>query len=145
LKKALHQEINNLLSSTSNFCSKGYQIFFNDPNLNIKGKESQNQTTYTFVMPYTPTVYELYKGYLEKLETHKAEFEENNEFMKLERMVFETHTNTEDELYVKYRLMSFKTLKKIGLQILQNTYSPEKTDRIVMRVKHFEHSFSLFI
>ena len=90
-------------------------------------------------MPYTPTVYEIYKGYLEKLETNKSDFEENNEFMKLERMMFENHTNTEDELYVKYRLMSFKTLKKIGLQILQNTYSPEKTDRIVMRVKPVEN------
>ena len=90
-------------------------------------------------MPYTPTVYEIYKGYLEKLETNKSDFEENNEFMKLERMMFENHTNTEDELYVKYRLMSFKTLKKIGLQILQNTYSPEKTDRIVMRVKPTEN------
>lgn len=30
--------------------------------------------------------------------------------------------------------MAFKTLKKIGLQTLQNTYSPEKTDRIVIRV-----------
>ena len=60
------------------------------------------------------------------METDKSEIEENNEFMKLERMMFETPTNTEDELYVKYRLMSFKTLKKIGLQILQNTYSPEK-------------------
>ena len=73
------------------------------------------------------------------METDKSEIEENNEFMKLERMMFENHTNTEDELYVKYRLMSFKTLKKIGLQILQNTYSPEKTDRIVMRVKPTEN------
>ena len=135
MKKALHQEINNLLQSAANFCSKGYQIFFNDPNLLIKGKEIQNPNPYTFVMPFSPTVYELYKGYLEKIETLSGELVDNVEFMKIERIVFGNNTNSEDELYIKYRLMAFKTLKKIGLQILQNTYSPEKTDRIVLRVK----------
>ena len=86
-------------------------------------------------MPFSPTVYELYKGYLEKIETLSGELVDNVEFMKIERIVFGNNTNSEDELYIKYRLMAFKTLKKIGLQILQNTYSPEKTDRIVLRVK----------
>lgn len=87
-------------------------------------------------MPYTPTVYELYRNYLEKLESHKNDFGDS-EFMKIETLMFGSQLITEDELYKKYRLAAFKTLKKVGLQILQNTYSPEKTDRIVLRVMIF--------
>lgn len=126
------------MQSAANYCSKGFQIFFNDPSLNIKGKESVNTIHYNFVLPYPPTVYELYQKFLEG---QKDGIEENSEVLKVERVVFGVNTNSEDELYVKYRLMAFKTLKKIGLQILQNTYSPEKTDRIVMRVLFFLHFF----
>jgi len=99
-------------------------------------KESSNPNPYTFVMPYTPTVYELYRNYLEKLESHKNDFGDS-EFMKIETLMFGSQLITEDELYKKYRLAAFKNLKKVGLQILQNTYSPEKTDRIVLRVMIF--------
>lgn len=136
LKKALHEEINNLLQSAANYCSKAYQIFFNDPNLNIKSKENQppQANPYHLVMPFSPTIYELYKNYLFCLENKKDELNNNPEFMKIEKIIFGLGKSSEDELYMKYRLMAFKTLKKIGLPILQNTYSPEKTDRIVLRV-----------
>lgn len=95
----------------------------------------QTSAQYHLVMPFSPTIYELYKNYLTENEKNREDFENNTEFMKIEKIVFGSSKITEDELYLKYRLLAFKTLKKIGLPILQNTYSPEKTDRIVMRVQ----------
>ena len=40
LKKSLHDDINALLLNIAVLCSKGIQIFFNDPNLSLKSKES---------------------------------------------------------------------------------------------------------
>ena len=34
----------------------------------------------------------------------------------------------EDEIYTKYRLITLKSLKRLGLEILQSTYAIEKTD-----------------
>ena len=102
----------------------------------MKGKESSNPNPYTFVQPFTPTVYEMYKNYIEKMGKNKNDFADGH-FMRVECALFDSNLITEDELYKKYRLAAFKTLKKIGLQILQNTYSPEKTDRIVLRVFYF--------
>lgn len=39
-------------------------------------------------------------------------------------------TQDEDEIYSKYRIYILKTLKYIALDLLQNTYAPEKSDRI---------------
>ncbi len=41
------------------------------------------------------------------------------------------------ELEKRYRLYCFKVLKKIGLEILQNTYLPEKTHWVVIRASEW--------
>lgn len=41
------------------------------------------------------------------------------------------------ELQNKYRLYCFKVLKKLGLEILQNTYLPEKTHWVVVRTNEW--------
>lgn len=39
-------------------------------------------------------------------------------------------TKKEEEIYSKYRLFILKSIKNIALDLLQNTYAPEKVDRI---------------
>jgi hypothetical protein len=41
------------------------------------------------------------------------------------------------ELENKYRLYCFKVLKQLGLEILQNTYLPEKTHWVVVRTNEW--------
>ena len=37
----------------------------------------------------------------------------------------------------KYRLLVLESLKVLSLDLLQNCYSPERTDRVIVRVKEF--------
>lgn len=46
-------------------------------------------------------------------------------------------TVDEDELYIKYRLITIKTMQKLALDFLQNSYSNEKNDKIITRLKQF--------
>lgn len=59
--------------------------------------------------------------------------------------MFENLEDTSEASIInRYRFFCFKTLKNIGLSILQNTYSPERTDRIVVRAKEYmEYIFPL--
>lgn len=59
-------------------------------------------------------------------------------------MFFMVYDTSELGLTDRYRFFCLKTLKNLGLSILQNTYSPERTDRIVVRTKEFmEYIFPL--
>lgn len=52
-------------------------------------------------------------------------------------MFANAQTTDEDDIYEKYRLYILKTIKRIALDLLQNTYAPEKAERIVSRTREF--------
>ena len=47
------------------------------------------------------------------------------------------NSDDEDDLNGKYRIYILKTLKNISLDLLFNTYSPERSDRVAARTKDF--------
>lgn len=151
MKKELHNEITNLLILTAKISANQVSFLFNDPafykqvnkvserptgNELLQSINLQAQSLlYRVVLPLTPTIYELSRRYYDKLENKKrANDEEVSELTKIEAMMFEEETTTEEGLYNKYRLFCFQTLKKLALELLQNTYSSEKVDRIIGKV-----------
>jgi hypothetical protein len=41
-----------------------------------------------------------------------------------------SQTTDEEDIIKKYKLYALKTLQKVGLELLQNSYSSDKNDRI---------------
>ena len=143
LKKEMHAQINALLIACANTCAKTQPIFFNEPG-------AGEATPFKVIFPLPPTIYEIYKQYVSIPENAAAQdvdaqplspgipvdSEVMLENINVEKVMFtNVHTDTsESGLLDKYRLYAFKTLKKLGLTVIQNTYAPERIDRIIRRV-----------
>ena len=121
-------------------------IFFNQPG----GSDTQFKT----VLPFPPTLYEIYKSYVKNnkearktsdtsahsaLKIQSQQVEDLLDSVKIEKLMFQDfrEDTSEQSLTERYRLFALKTLKQIGLPVLQNSYSPERVDRIVVRVIFF--------
>lgn len=141
IKKELHAQITTLLMNLANNCAKLNSIVFNDP--------KAEGTKFKMVLPFPPTVYEIYKNYVKNKEAtttqiklvdgSQQDLEVLLDNIKIERLMFDKFESdtTETGLYDRYRLFCFKTLKRIGLLLVQNTYSPERIDRIIKKMKEF--------
>ena len=86
------------------------------------------------MLPFPPTVYSLYQTYVEKYKGDKGHSSRIGEITDFEKLMFEGLLEPEDMLYLRYRLYTFNTLQRTALELLQNTYSPERVDRVVVRV-----------
>jgi len=140
IKKELHAQITTLLMNLANNCAKLNSIVFNDP--------KAEGTKFKMVLPFPPTVYEIYKNYVKNKEAtttqiklvdgSQQDLEVLLDNIKIERLMFDKFESdtTETGLYDRYRLFCFKTLKRIGLLLVQNTYSPERIDRIIKKVTY---------
>lgn len=143
LKKDMHDQINTLLIAIANTCAKNNQFYFNEPG----GMSSSSR--FKTVLPFPPTIYEIYKNYKTSLNKaansgqsskRTSDVEQPEEIVSdsvnIEKLMFENYESDTSEtgLYFRYRLFAFKTLKRVALTLLQNTYSPEKIDRIIKRV-----------
>lgn len=59
---------------------------------------------------------------------------------------FQKIANSEELAIIdKYRLLILETLKSLSYNLLTNTYSPERTDRVVVRVKEYVEPLYLVI
>jgi hypothetical protein len=148
IKKEMHAQINTLLITASQICAKSLQIYFYDPALDA---EQTKGNPFFSVVPLPPTIYELYKNYQES--KYKNDGEHNNkggnvigesledylENISLEKLMFDEWDKKilDQDLYERYRIFCFKTHKRISLTLIQNTYSPERIDRIIKRTKDF--------
>ena len=56
-----------------------------------------------------------------------------------------SQSNDESAIIDKYRLLILETLKALSYNLLTNTYSPERTDRVVVRVKEYVEPLYLVI
>lgn len=138
-KKELHETINFLLLSCANVCSKNFQIFFNEPNSDTQGR-------FKMIFPLPPTIYEMYKQYNEDTTSNVVvtkdtnengqEYEETVQDHIIEKMMFDKIEKdySEYSLYTRYRLFCFKTLKRVALNLIQNTYAADRVDRVAKRV-----------
>lgn len=77
------------------------------------------------MLPLPPTIYEISK--LKPKERNNTDKE----------LLKNIRPGDNIELENKYRLYCFKVLKKLGLEILQNTYLPEKTHWVVVRTNEW--------
>jgi len=145
IKKEMHDQINVLLMSLANVCAKNTVIYFNDP------QAPQQTAKFRTILPFPPNVYENFKKHLATSDKpftmtaedssprrHEIEVLMENA-VKIEKLMFHNleGETSETGLYDRYRLFSFKTLKAVGLTVIQNTYSPERLDRIIIRMKDF--------
>ena len=126
-KKELHETINFLLLSCASICSKNSQILFNDASSDTTGK-------FRIVFPLPPSVYEMYKQSLEGAFNNESNASNDPP---IERMMFLNMDKDfgETSIYARYRLFCFKTLRRIALNLVQNTYAADKIDRVAKRVK----------
>ena len=69
-------------------------------------------------------------------ELQKIVRNKNNDHVSIESAMFEDWENKYEDHHLneRYRLFCFKTHKRISLTLIQNTYSPERIDRIIKRV-----------
>ncbi|KRX02740.1 Armadillo-type fold [Pseudocohnilembus persalinus] len=128
---------------------------------NNKNQQQPTQQTitlskYTVIAPFSPTVYEMALDYqmkifkidsinqgkqkknkriLDLIQQNGKENEKTDDIMV--HMFANAQTTETDEIYQKYRLYILKTIKNISLDLLQNTYAPERSDRIVSRTKEY--------
>jgi hypothetical protein len=59
---------------------------------------------------------------------------------------FEKITNSDEMAIIdKYRLLILETLKALPYNLLTNTYSPERADRVVVRTKEYVEPLYLVI
>ena len=131
-KKELHDTIGSLLLSCANICAKNSQIQFNDSAVNSYEK-------FRVVLPLPPTVFELYKQFAEENQDKEGSSNISNFSLgeySIEQMMFAgIEKDTSDAtLYTRYRLFCFKTLQRVALSLIQNTYAADKIDRIAARV-----------
>lgn len=127
-KKELHETINFLLLSCANICAKNSQILFNDTETGGQGK-------FKVILPLPPTIYEMYKAYLEESSQNNEGGNQAREST-VEKMMFANLDKDfgESSLYARYRLFCFKTLRRIALPLIQNTYAADRADRVAKRV-----------
>ncbi|EGR30936.1 n-terminal domain protein [Ichthyophthirius multifiliis] len=138
LKKELHDLIQEKFIFVSLWISSSQiQILFNEPVLN-----SQNNATYSseqdkkikqllltslqqykVLSPFTPIIYD---SILNSLKS-----QENNQLLD------DLESTEEIKIYNKYRLFMLESLKTFGLELLQNCYPSERTDRVIGKVKDF--------
>jgi len=65
----------------------------------------------------------------------------------LDSSIFFEKISNSDEFAIidKYRLLILETLKALSYNLLTNTYSPERTDRVVVRTKEYVEPLYLVI
>lgn len=136
-KKELHETISALLLSCANICAKNAQIIFNDTTMNTQDK-------FRVVFPLPPTIFELYKQYCEENPNRDGVVYNSSEFS-VEQMMFAGMEKDimESTLYTRYRLFCFKTLQRVALSLIQNTYAADKIDRVAARVRYLFIIFNL--
>jgi len=145
IKKEMHAQINALLVQIANTSAKNVVIYFNRPG------SGADVPKFRTVAPFSPTIYSIYKSYVSNeskvhsLPGSQNELGENvevdagQENFKIEKLMFRNFEDdvSEQSLYDRYRLFGLKTLKQVGLPVLQNSYSPERIDRVIVRTKEF--------
>ena len=129
----------------SQICANNLQIYYQNPTIDID-KVPENQVFHT-IFPLSPSIYELHKIYLQKklkfgnnnAQVNFGDEDENFEHVSIESAMFEDWENKYEDHHLneRYRLFCFKTHKRISLTLIQNTYSPERIDRIIKRVIFF--------
>ena len=133
--------MNSLLIIASQICANNLQIHYQNPNIGID-KVAENNVFHT-IIPLSPSIYELHKIYLQKKNKFRNnnahDEDENSEHISIESAMFEDWENKYEDHHLneRYRLFCFKTHKRISLTLIQNTYSPERIDRIIKRVIQF--------
>ena len=142
-KKELHEQINALLMSCAIVCAKTSQIHFNDPN--------SKEVKFKVIFPLPPTVYEMYRHYHDEKNRNPRSRSSSRDFgadgidreLAIGRAMFEDMEIdfAEHSLYVRYRLFCFKTLRRVALNLIQNTYAADRTDRVAKRVSYSTLSF----
>ncbi|CAK55597.1 unnamed protein product (macronuclear) [Paramecium tetraurelia] len=127
-----HEFINDKLKYVAQFGGK-LNIFWNDPGIKSEGDDLFQQYSIKFkvVTPLTPTLYDIYLNVIRSLNK-----EVQYEVTDIEKLIFSQLSSvTEDFIQTIYRLMCIKTLKNVALELLQNSYAVEKTERVVLRCK----------
>lgn len=110
--------MNKLLKQVATIASKKEPLFYEDP---TKTTFEEENLKYRIVLPIPPSLFEIYK----------AKTKDRDELDKqLFLPVRVGDTPTIDKVN---RLWCFKTLKKIGYEVIQNTYLPEKAHFGVIR------------
>lgn len=132
LRKELHDSIGVLLSSLASISANDFETVF--------PKEG-----YGIVLPLPPTIYNeaVSRGKLQVppiLQVPLANTMDNNQMVTDDsssnpvEVMLDWSNLTPQKLTTIYRLFAFRTLKRIGLVILQKTYSQGRDDRIITRV-----------
>ena len=126
--------------SCAQVCARTTQISFNDP--------SSKETKFRVIFPLPPTVYEMYKQYQEvrhrnpesRAAARGGFVDDADSELAIERMMFEDMEvdTAEHSLYTRYRLFCFKSLRRVALNLIQNTYAADRSDRVAKRVKFFD-------
>ena len=144
IKREIHTQMNSLLITASQICANNLQIHYQNPNVGID-KVAEHNVFHT-IIPLSPSIYELHKIYLQNKSKFKNDnayvninlgnADENYDHVSIESAMFEDWENKFEDHHLneRYRLFCFKTHKRISLTLIQNTYSPEKIDRIIKRV-----------
>jgi len=136
-KQDLHDTMSVLFLSCAGVCAKTTQIQFND-------SANTTQEKFKMIFPLPPTCYELYKQYTEKQLSKQGNMENsggsfNSTDNSIEELMFFNIDKdvSNSSLYTRCRLFCFKTLQRIALNLMQNTYAADKNDRIAKRTNEF--------
>ena len=117
-KTDLHGVVNQTLKYIAGIASKNIVLFYEDP---TRTDFQSDTDKFKIILPLCPTLFELYKS--------KAEGNSS-----IESMLFQPVKAGDCAAIERTtRLWCFKMLKKIGYEILQNTYLSEKTHFAVIR------------
>ncbi|EGR29985.1 n-terminal domain protein [Ichthyophthirius multifiliis] len=125
-KKELHDLLNEKLLFMSFWVSQS--------KFNVKFSND-----YQVIAPFPPSIYELQQT--EEIPPKSSE-EERYELLFNPNI---QSNNQEIQIYNKYRLQILQIFKYLGLEVLQNCYSAERTDRIIVRVLEFMEDIFLVI
>ena len=138
LRKTLHQLINDLLGSIALHACDKIRVLYNDNNPKQGGQGSR----YRQVFPLTPTIYALYRA-RQDAKNNKKDSSHTNDDQDYEtdnlirEAMFDFKTDRSHRsriIKLKYQIYSFETLTRIGLRLLQNTYSSDRTKDVVSYV-----------
>lgn len=147
-KKDLHEIITDKLLFCSNLAAKNYAVFFNDQ---LNQQQAQNKVAaselqlsafpqYRLMVPFSPHFYALILGYNQWLYQQQANPHLQVHYVPSEielTMFGNINSVDEDDLYAKNRIITLKTLKAVGLEILQNCYQTDKQEKVIQLCKTF--------
>ncbi len=88
------------------------------------------------IVPYSPQVYNLYHE-----EQRRKKEPITDETCRIRNLF--SHVGPMDDEYLAtfYRLVTFKSLKNMMVELLRNSYSPEKVDKVCYKTKEFLEPF----